>query len=66
MLCAVADSITLANGKASACQVSGHPDAAAEMALSFPRRLRYIMRAVGRHGLRIEPGNGLGQVEGWP
>src|SRR5262245_34541268 len=36
-----------------------HPDAASEIALSFPRHLRYTRRAVGLHGLHTEPGNGL-------
>src|SRR5262249_35762448 len=51
--------ITLAHGKASTCQASGHPDAASEIALSFPRRLRYTRRAAGPYSLRTEPGNGL-------
>src|SRR5262249_54657070 len=32
-------------GKTSACQTSVHPDTASEIALSFPRRLRYTRRA---------------------
>ena len=59
MLGAVADIITLVNGKTSACQTSEDPCAASEMVLSFPRHLRYTMRATGPHGLRTEPGNGL-------
>ena len=62
----VADIITLANGKTSACQVSVHPDAAAEMVLSFPCHLRYTMRAAGSHGLRPSLAMAYGQVEGWP
>src|SRR5262249_58138249 len=41
------------------CQVSAHPGAAAEMALSFPRHLRYTMRAAGLRGLCTESGNSL-------
>src|SRR5262245_2315782 len=59
MLCAVAAIITLANGNTSACRTAVHQGATSEMVLSFPRRLRYTMRATGSHGLRTEPGNVL-------